>query len=83
MALSPMAWQAWIHSEALRHGTLITREPCSGAVFEPPAVIAGLDDVAMMGQTVEQLPVVILASPNTLGAFANAKLVVTTTDVCS
>src|ERR1700675_74646 len=26
----------------------------SGAVFEPPAVVAGLDDVAMMRQAVEQ-----------------------------
>ena len=26
----------------------------SGAVFEPPAVVAGLDDLAMMRETVEQ-----------------------------
>jgi hypothetical protein len=43
-----------IHSEALRHGAPLTRHPGSGAVFQPPAVIAGLDDVAMMRQTVEQ-----------------------------
>src|ERR1700689_3203203 len=50
MALSPMALAGM---DPLRSVT--SRKPGSGgAVFEPPAVVAGLDDVAMMGQTVEQ-----------------------------
>jgi hypothetical protein len=47
------------------------------AAFEAPAVIAGLDDIAMVGQAIEHA-VVILASPNTLGHSPKARLVVTT-----
>src|SRR5260370_42681039 len=46
------------------------------AAFESPAVIAGLDDVAVMGQPSSNAAV-ILASPNTLGHSPNARLVVT------
>jgi hypothetical protein len=53
MALSPMALAGM---DPLRSVT--SRNPChtesgSGAVFEPPAVIAGLDDVTMVGEAVE------------------------------
>jgi hypothetical protein len=47
------------------------------AVFEAPASIARLNDIALIEQ------VVILASPNTLGHSPNAKMVVTTIDVRS
>jgi hypothetical protein len=50
--------------------------------FEAPAVIAGLNDIAVMGQRSSRA-VVILTSPNTLGHFPNTRLVVTTTDVRS
>jgi hypothetical protein len=40
------------HSEALRHGMRDQRRP-SIAVLEAPAVIAGLDDVAIMRQAIE------------------------------
>ena len=52
------------------------------AAFEAPGVVAGLDDVAVMCQAVEQA-VVILASPNTLGHSPNARLVVTMMEVRS
>ena len=53
------------------------------SAFEPPAIVAGLDDVATMGQAVEQRAVVILASPNTLGHSPKARLVVTMTEARS
>ena len=47
------AWNDF-HSEALRHETPIVMECGSGAVLEAPALVAGLDDIAMMSETVEQ-----------------------------
>jgi hypothetical protein len=52
------------------------------AAFDAPAVIAGLYDVAMMGQAVEKRGS-HLASPNTLGHSPKARSVVTTMDVGS
>src|SRR5580658_10177912 len=42
------------HSEALRHESLIVTDRRSCAVLEAPAVVAGLDDVTMMSETIEQ-----------------------------
>jgi hypothetical protein len=46
-----------------------------GAMPEPPALVPGFDDFAVMRQSIEQR-VVIFASPNTLGHSAKARLVV-------
>jgi hypothetical protein len=51
-------------------------------VFEAPAVVAGLDDIAMVGDAIEQA-VVILASPNTVGHSPKARFVVMITEVFS
>jgi hypothetical protein len=51
-------------------------------VFEAPAVVAGLDDVTVVGEPVEHA-MVILGSPNTLGHSPNAKLVAIITEVRS
>jgi len=48
----------------------------SGAVLEAPALVAGLDDVAVVGQPV-------LASPKTLGHSPKAGLVVTIAELRS
>ena len=42
--------------ERARPGKALERAACggSGAVFEAPALVASLDDIAMMGETVEQ-----------------------------
>jgi hypothetical protein len=53
------------------------------AAFKSPAIVASLDDVATMGQAVEQRAVVIFASPNTLGHSPKARLVVTMTEARS
>src|SRR5208282_4710 len=47
------ACAAWGHSQSLRHETRLVRGS-SGAVLEAPAFVAGLDDVAVMGEAVEQ-----------------------------
>jgi len=70
------------HSKALHHETWTRQIDGSGAVPEPPTVVAGLDDVAMMGQIIEQ-PAVIFGSPNTLGHSPKARFVVTITEVRS
>lgn len=44
-------------------------------MLEAPTIIAGLDDVAMVGEPVEHV-VAILGSPNTPGHSRNVKLVV-------
>jgi len=49
-----MDLRGMIHSEALRHETPIVMEWRSGAVLEAPAVVAGLNDVAMVSETIEQ-----------------------------
>ena len=52
------------------------------AALEPPAVITGFDDVAMVGRRSSNA-VVILASPNTLGHSPKARFVVTMIEVRS
>ena len=54
----------------------------SGPVLEAPALVAGLDDLAMVGEPVEQ-GVVILGSPKTDGHSPKARLVVMTVEVRS
>ena len=44
----------------------------SGAAFEAPALVAGLDDVAVMCEAVESA-VAILGSPNTVGHSPKAR----------
>src|SRR5712691_4932589 len=54
IGLAPMVLRGMVCSEALRHGT--GRAGCggSGAVLEAPALVAGLEDVAVVGEAVEQ-----------------------------
>jgi len=54
----------------------------SAAGFEPPTVVAGLSDVAMMGNAVEQRGRHFGVAEHR-GPFPNARLVVTITKVCS
>jgi hypothetical protein len=51
-------------------------------VLEAPAVIAGLDDIAVVGDSIEEA-VVIFGSPNTFGHSPKARFVVTTIEVRS
>ena len=54
----------------------------SGAVLETPAVIAGLNDIAVVGEFIEERGR-HFGSPNTLGHSPKARLVVTTIEVRS
>ena len=56
--------------------------PLCRAVLETIAVVAGLDDMAVMGQAVQE-PVVIFGSPNTLAHSEKLRLVVIMTLVRS
>ena len=53
----------------------------SSAVFEAPAVVAGLDDVAVMSEAIEERGG-LLASPKTLGHSPKARFVITVMEVC-
>ena len=52
------------------------------AALEAPAVVAGLDDVAVVRQAIEKRGGHLCVAEHA-GPFANARLVVTTTDVRS